>query len=70
MIPLFIWGFKILKFSFLMLKFKKVYGVPFRSYSPVRVLDKFLHGERFFFPYGKNLSLCGKSCNQSINNYA
>jgi hypothetical protein len=36
--------------------------------SPVRVLNKFPHGERFFSPYGKNLSLCGKSSNQSINN--
>jgi hypothetical protein len=24
------------------------------------VLDKFPHGERFFSPYGKNLSPCGK----------
>jgi hypothetical protein len=36
--------------------------------SPVRVLDKFPHGERFFSPYSKNLSPCGKSSNQSINN--
>jgi hypothetical protein len=36
--------------------------------SPVRVLDKFPHGERFFSPYGKNLSPCGKSSNLSINN--
>jgi hypothetical protein len=28
--------------------------------SLVRVLDKFLHGVRFFSPYGKNLSPCGK----------
>jgi hypothetical protein len=28
--------------------------------SPVLVLDKFPHGERFFSPYGKNLSPCGK----------
>jgi hypothetical protein len=27
---------------------------------PVRVLDKFPHDERFFSPYGKNLSPCGK----------
>jgi hypothetical protein len=37
--------------------------------SPARVLDKFPHGERFFSPYGKNLSPpCGKSSNQSIKN--
>jgi hypothetical protein len=28
--------------------------------SSVRVLDKFPYGERFFSPYGKNLSPCGK----------
>jgi hypothetical protein len=28
--------------------------------SPVRVLDKFPHGERFFSPYSKNLSQCSK----------
>jgi hypothetical protein len=27
---------------------------------PVGVLDEFPHGERFFPPYGKNLSPCGK----------
>jgi hypothetical protein len=27
---------------------------------PVRVLDKFPHGERFFSPYDKHLSPCGK----------
>jgi hypothetical protein len=27
---------------------------------PVRVLDKFPYGKRFFSPYGKNLSPCGK----------
>jgi hypothetical protein len=35
--------------------------------SPVRVLDKFPHSERFFSPYSKNLSPCDKSSNQSIN---
>jgi hypothetical protein len=50
-----------------MLKFKK-YRVRRFAPSPVRVLDKFPDGERFFFPYCKNLSPCGKSSNQSINN--
>jgi hypothetical protein len=36
-----------------MLKFKK-YRVRRFAPSPERVLDKFLHGERFFPPYGKN----------------
>jgi hypothetical protein len=33
-----------------------------RRFAPslLRVLDKFLHGERFFSPYGKNLSPWGK----------
>jgi hypothetical protein len=64
-IPLFIWGLsshpvKDLKFSFLMLKFKK-YQVRRFAPRPVRVLDKFLHGERFVSPYYKNLLPCGKS---------
>jgi hypothetical protein len=42
-----------------MLKFKK-YRVRHFTPIPVRVLDKFPHGERFFSPYGKNPSLCGK----------
>jgi hypothetical protein len=50
-----------------MLKLKK-YRVRRFASSPVLVLDKFPHGERFFSPYGKNLSPCGKSSNQSINN--
>jgi hypothetical protein len=50
----------MLKHSFLMLKFKK-YRVRRFARSPVLVLDKFPHGERFFSPYGKNLSPCGKS---------
>jgi hypothetical protein len=63
-IPLFIWGlsgegFKILKFSFLMLKFKK-YRVRRFTPSQVRVLNQLPHGERFFSRYGKNLSPCGK----------
>jgi hypothetical protein len=43
-----------------MLKFKK-YRYRVRSFapSPVRVLDKFRHGARFFSPYGKNLSPYG-----------
>jgi hypothetical protein len=65
MIPLFIWGLsnhpvKDLKFSLLKLKFIYKYrGCRFAP-SPVRVLDQFPHGERFFSPYGKNLSPCGK----------
>jgi hypothetical protein len=43
---------KFLKFSFLMLKFKK-YMVRRFAPSPVSVLDKFPHGERFFSPYSK-----------------
>jgi hypothetical protein len=43
-----------------MLKFKK-YRVRRFAPSPVLVLDKFPHGKRFFSPYGKNLSVCGKS---------
>jgi hypothetical protein len=35
-----------------MLKFKK-YRVRRFAPSPVRVLDQFPHGERFFSPYGK-----------------
>jgi hypothetical protein len=42
-----------------MIKFKK-YRVRRFAPSPVRVLDKFPHGERFFSPYGKNLLPCGK----------
>jgi hypothetical protein len=42
-----------------MLKFEK-YRVCRFAPSPVLVLDKFWHGERFFSPYGKNLSPCGK----------
>jgi hypothetical protein len=42
-----------------MLKFKK-YRVRRFVPSPVHVLDKFPHGERFVSPYGKNLSPCGK----------
>jgi hypothetical protein len=50
-----------------MLKLKK-YRVRRLAPSQVRVLDKFPHGKRFFSPYGKNLSPCGKSSNQSVNN--
>jgi hypothetical protein len=46
----------------------KKYSVRRFAPSPVLVLDKFPLGERFFSPYGKNLSPCGKSFNQSINN--
>jgi hypothetical protein len=42
-----------------MLKFKKDRVRRFAP-SPVSVLDKFPHGEKFFSPYGKNLSPCGK----------
>jgi hypothetical protein len=45
-----------------MLKFKKYMVLRFAP-GPVRVLDQFPHGERFFSPYGKNLSPCGKSSN-------
>jgi hypothetical protein len=38
----------------------KKYRVRRFAPSPVLVLDKFPHGERFFSPYGKNLSSCGK----------
>jgi hypothetical protein len=41
-----------------MLKFKK-YRVCRFAPRPVHVLDKFPRGERFFSPYGKNLSPCG-----------
>jgi hypothetical protein len=49
----------MLKHSFLMLKFKK-YSVGRFAPGPVLVLDKFPHSERFFSPYGKNLSPRGK----------
>jgi hypothetical protein len=42
-----------------MLKFK-MYRVLCFAPSPVHVLDKFPHGERFFFLCGKNLFPCGK----------
>jgi hypothetical protein len=42
-----------------MFTFKK-YRVRRFAPSPVHVLDKLPHGERFFSPYGKNLSQCGK----------
>jgi hypothetical protein len=42
-----------------MLKFKK-YRVRCFAPSPVRVLDKFAHGDRVFSPYDKNLLPCGK----------
>jgi hypothetical protein len=42
-----------------MLKFKK-YRVRRFAPSPLFVLDKFPHGERFFSLYGKNFSPCGK----------
>jgi hypothetical protein len=38
----------------------KKYRVRRFAPSPVLVLDKFPHGERFFSPYGKYLSPCGK----------
>jgi hypothetical protein len=38
----------------------KKYSVCRFSPCPVRVLDKFLHGERFFSLYGKNLTPCSK----------
>jgi hypothetical protein len=45
----------------LILKFKKYRVRHFApSPRPVRVLDQFPHGERFFSPHGKNLSPCGK----------
>jgi hypothetical protein len=50
-----------------MLQFEK-YRLRRFAPSPVRFLDKFPHGERCFSPYGKNLSPCGKSSNQTINN--
>jgi hypothetical protein len=42
-----------------MLKFEK-YRVCRFAPSPLHVLDKFPHGNRFFSLYGKNLSPCGK----------
>jgi hypothetical protein len=42
-----------------MLKFKK-YRVRRFAPRPVRVQDKFPHGERFFSLYSKNLWPCGK----------
>jgi hypothetical protein len=51
-----------------MLRFKKYRVLRFTP-SPGNVLDKFSHGERFFSPYVKNLSPCGKSSNQSIAIY-
>jgi hypothetical protein len=42
-----------------MLKFKK-YRIRCFAPSPVRVLDQFPNGERFFSFYGKNLSPWGK----------
>jgi hypothetical protein len=38
----------------------KMYSVCRFIPSPVCVLDKFPHGEKFFWPYGKNLLPCGK----------
>jgi hypothetical protein len=45
-----------------------MYRVCHFAHNPVRVLDKFLHGERFFSPYVKNLSPYCKSSNQSMHN--
>jgi hypothetical protein len=49
-------NFKNFDFILIVKKYSVCRFVP----SPVRVLDKFVHGERFFSPYGKNLSPCGK----------
>jgi hypothetical protein len=53
--------FRILKFkNFNFILMAKKYSVCGFVPSPVCVLDKFPQGERFFSPYGKNLSQCGK----------
>jgi hypothetical protein len=57
-------NFKNFDFILLVKKYSVCRFVP----SSVRVLDKFLDADRFFSPYGKNLSPCGKSFNQSIYN--
>jgi hypothetical protein len=52
---------RILNFkNFDFISMVKKYSVCSFAPRPVRVLDKFPHCERFFSPYGKNLSLCGK----------
>jgi hypothetical protein len=49
-------NFKNFDFIFMVKKYSVCHFVP----SPARVLDKFPHGKRFFSPYGKYLSHCGK----------
>jgi hypothetical protein len=52
---------RILNFkNFDFISLVKKYSVCRFAPRPVRVLYKFPHGERFFSPYGKNLSSCGK----------
>jgi hypothetical protein len=52
---------RILNFkNFDFISMVKKYSVCRFASRPVHVLDKFPHGERFFSPYGKNLSPCGK----------
>jgi hypothetical protein len=54
-------GCRILNFkNFDFILMVKKYRVRRFAPSPVLVLDKFPHGKRFFSPYGKNLSPCGK----------
>jgi hypothetical protein len=49
-------NFKIFNFFSMVKKYSVCRFAP----RPVRVLDKFPHSERFFSPFGKNLSPCGK----------
>jgi hypothetical protein len=52
---------RILNFkNFVFISMVKKYSVCRFAPRPVRVLDKFPHSERFFSPYGKNFSPCGK----------
>jgi hypothetical protein len=56
MIRCWILNFKNFDFILIVKKYTRVRRF---APSPVLVLDKFPHGERFFSPYGKNLSPCG-----------
>jgi hypothetical protein len=52
---------RILNFkNFNFISTAKKYNICRFAPCPVCVLDKFPHGERFFSPYSKNLSPCGK----------
>jgi hypothetical protein len=52
---------RILNFKiFDLISMVKKYSVCRFAPRPLPVLDKFLRGERFFSPYGKNLSPCSK----------